>query len=304
MNAWQLFAEALAFVLMLFAGLMLWRLRLVSTLVMAALTVGLPAAGFLEYVIAPGPPPDETYVVALAVVLYASVLLSLPFAIRRRRRARSVYELASETRLSPRVLIGRLAMVMWLTAMLLVFHMAVFAVVNLVANIIWTVVWIPRRMRFIASGANIDIGAPSERVFEFMTDLGNWSRYRDDVELVSVTPPGRLANGTEYVVRNPMPEELKRAGRYRQMESRYRVYDVIAGRSYSATLEDGRVRTSTTMEPSAAGSRVTRRIEMRFPFDQATQGAMITAWSTIPSRRALETKLLTRVKKLLETPGD
>ncbi len=212
MNVWQLFAGVLVYLLLLFAGMMLWRLRLVSTLVMAALTVGVPAAGFLEYAIAPGHPPDETYVVALAVVLYASVLLALPFAIRRRRRARSVYELANETRLSPRVLIGRLAMVMWLTAMLLVFHMAVFAVVNLVANIIWTVVWIPRRLRFVASGANIDIGAPPEKVFEFMTDLSNWSRYRDDVELVSATPPGRLTNGTEYVARIPMPEELKRAG--------------------------------------------------------------------------------------------
>jgi len=302
-NVWQLFAVALTVLLVLFAGMMLWRLRLVSTLVMAALTVGLPAAGFLEYAIAPGPPPDETYVVALAVVLYASVLLALPSAIRRRRRARSVYELSSEMRLSPRALIGRLTIVIWLTAMLLVFHMTLFAVVNLVANIIWTVAWIPRRMRFMASGANIDIGAPPEKVFEFMTDLSNWSRYRDDVDLVSATPPGRLANGTEYVVRVPMPEELKRAGRYRQMESRYRVSDVIAGRSYSATLEDGRVRTSTTMEPSAVGSRVTRRIEVRFPFDQAAQGAMITAWSTTPSRRDLETKLLSRVKKLLETPG-
>jgi hypothetical protein len=136
-----------------------------------------------------------------------------------------------------------------------------------------------------------------------LTDLSRWPLYRE-TELVSVTPPGRLAIGTEYVVRVPVPDALKRALRYRQMESRYKVSDVVAGRSYSSTLEDGRVKTSTTIEPIAAGSRVTRRTEMRFPIVQATGGTLVTAWTTVGSRRDAETKLLNGVKKLLEAPAN
>ena len=303
MIVWQTFAGDLALFLGTGIVVMVWRVRLVSMLVIAVLTVGVPASGFIAYAVAPGPAPDERFVVALALVLYASLLLALPFAIRRRRQVRSVYQLSRENRLAPQVLLGRLAFVLWLTAMLLVLHMAAWAVANLVVNLVWTAIWIPRRMRKMASGASLDIGTRPEKVFEFLTDLSRWPLYRE-TELVSVTPPGRLANGTEYVVRVPIPEALKRAMRSPQMESRYRVSDVVPGRSYSVTLEDGRVRTSTTIEPIAVGSRVTRRIEMRFPFAQAAHGAMITAWRSMPSRRDGERKLLTRVKAILETPGD
>jgi len=299
---WQTFAGGLALLMVAGIVVMVWRARLVSMLVIAVLTVGVPAAGFAMYAVAPGPPPDERFVGALALVLYGGMGLML-IAIRRRPQARTAYELSRENRLAPQVFLGRLAFVLWLTAMLLVLHMAAWAVANLVVNIVWMAVWIPRRMRMKASTSSVDVAAPPDKVFEFLTDLSRWPLYRD-TQLVSVTPPGRLANGTEYVVRVPVPEALKRAVRPRQMESRYKVSDVVAGRSYSATLEDGRVRTTTNIEPIAAGSRVTRRTEMRFPFVQAAQGALVTAWTTMSSRRDAETKLLTGVKKLLEAPAD
>jgi hypothetical protein len=159
--------------------------------------------------------------------------------------------------------------------------------------------WLPLRFRTWNTRVETDIAAPPDRVFEFLRDIRNWKLYREDGEVVNVTPECPLAIGSEYVARVVVPESMRRTS-YQAVESRYRVTAMVPGRSFEIGIlhQDGTVRTD--VEPIPSGTRLSKTT-------QSTLG-LLRAWSadTFNNRamdramRPREQRNNERLKKILE----
>jgi uncharacterized protein YndB with AHSA1/START domain len=302
LTVWQLFAATMAALLLIGWIAMVGRFRRVSAAFVVSLLLGVPAVAFGVYALWPGPPPQENAVVALGVVLYAAIFVALPFAIIARRKPRTtVYLLASDSRRYRRALILRMLVVSWLSAMVYLFEPG-FALAYVAINVVWIAVWIPPQSRVARYENGTEIAAPPERVFAFLTDPRNWPGYRD-MELVSQHPEGPLELGTEYTARVAIPQG-QHAERYRQVESRYRVIAMVRGRSYTTTLVDQPGNdTTTSLEPTAAGTRLTVTSDIRVPLPQAASGGMLDIPLATRGRRAVDATRFAKLKQALEQPA-
>jgi len=303
LNIWQVFAALLAGALLIAWTWTSVRFRRLSTAFVTSLLLGTAAVGFGAYALSPGPPPQENAVVALTVVLYVAIVVALAVSIRARRKPRTtVYPLADDSRRYRRALIVRTLAVLWFSAMLYLFEPG-FALANVAINIVWIAFWIPRQSRIAHYESGTEIAAPPEQVFAFVTDLRNWPRYRDDLELVSQHPDGPLELGTEYAARMNIPAGFQRT-RYRQIESRYRVSSIAPGRSYTTTLVDQPGNhTTTSVEPNEAGTRLMIRSDLLIAFPEACSGGMLVLPLVTRVRRASDAVRFARLKQALGQPA-
>src|SRR5260370_30188957 len=75
--------------------------------------------------------------------------------------------------------------------------------------------------------------------------------------------------------------------RYRQIESRYRVSSIAPGRSYTTTLVDQPGNhTTTSVEPTEAGTRLMIRSDLLIAFPEACSGGMLVLPLVTRVRRA------------------
>jgi hypothetical protein len=298
---YQFFSGALAIVLMVVWVVLVLRYRIWGVAVVFGLSFGLPAVGFAVYAIAPGPSPADAAVVFLVVLLYAAVLLllALRFTVGRRRRPNPlIYEEAGETGRFMRALAGRAFLVVWLSALLFLVEPGI-AVANLAVNAAWLALWIPRRMRTRLERNSVQVSVAPERAFEFVTNLHNWPLYRDDTELVRVTPDGPLASGSEYVARALIPKSLQTTS-HRQVESRYHVTAVVPGSSYTVQLLDQQAISRTEFVPVDSGTRIANTRSMVIPYPQASMGVMLNLPRALSIAREADTRRLARLKEILE----
>ena len=258
-------------IMLIVIAIVRWRMPSVSTVF--ALMFGIPAVGFGAYAFVGGPQPNSDAEFFLLFILYGAMALILAVAIvvrRIRRRVKpTVWSMASDSRRYTVALISRWAVVLWVSYFLFLFEPG-FAIANIALNLAWMIAWLPRRFRTWTDLADTTIAAPPERVFEFVTDVRNWRRYRDDVELVKVTPDAPLAPGSEYVVRVAMPESLRRTS-YRSVEFRYRVTAMEPGRSYETKVLDQSATIKTVIEATPSGTRLSRTGE--------TTVGLLRAWA-------------------------
>ena len=303
MNQGRLLAAAIASVLLLLiaAGSIRWRMR--STTVIFVLLFGLPAAGFATYAVRPGAEPDLSAAVDLAIVLYAAGAVGVIYAIVRRiRRGRpTVWEMSSDSRRFMTGLIVRWLLVLWMSSLLYLFEPG-FAVANVAVNLLWMLVWVPRRFRTWTRRVEADIAAPPQRVFEFVSDVRNWKLYRDDVQLVSVTPEGPLTAGSEYVARVPIPPSLRRTS-YRYFESRFRVTAMLPGESFDTRLLGQESTARTTLEPTPTGTRLSRATETTMGLLRAWSADMLDNARAYAALGPREQRNNERLKEILESPS-
>ena len=301
MGVWQLFAGAVAILLAIAWVVPVARHRLWGVVVVSSLSLVVPAVGFAAYALDPGPLPVDDAVVFLVALLYVAAFVSLIWrlTIGRKRRRELVYPSAIETRRYARGFITRALLVVWLSGLLFLFE-PWFAVANLAINAGWTAMWVPRRWRRKRFGSGVDISVPPERVFEFVTDLKNWPLYREDVEIVSVTPDGPLAVGTEYVARTAIPPSMQTTS-HRQIETRHRVTALIPGRSYTTTFADqSGTRFQTDFVPANGGTRMTQVASVTLPFPQASLGMTLNFGKARSVVQAQDARRYARLKEILE----
>ncbi len=261
-----------------------------------------PAVGFAVYAREPGQSPPGDAVWFLVGMLYLAIFLVLAWRFtvgRSRRPSSAIFPAATETQRYTRAVVGRSLLVVWVSGLLFLFEPA-FALANLALNAAWMAMWIPRRLRMQELRNTVQVAVASERAFEFVTDLRNWPLYRDDVEVVEVTPDGPLAAGSEYVARTVIPPSLRRTS-YRQIESRYRVTAVVPGSSYTVTFPDqpGNV-SRTDFAPIDSGTLITNTRSLTVPFPQATLGMLLNFHLTVEALRAVEARKNARLKEILE----
>lgn len=300
----QLFAGGFSAVLVVVVVAASIRWRLPSVSAVYALMFAVPALGFAEYAVVGGPGPDLDLAYNLAGILYGLVLIlgTSAVVLRIRRRGKpAVWNMATDSRRYAIALAFRWMMVLAISAAVYVFEPA-FGIVNVCLNLVWMIAWLPRRFRTRTQRTETEIAAPPKRVFEFVRDVRNWPLYRDDVELIRVSPDGPLAAGSEYVARVVIPESIRRAS-YRHVESRYRVTSMLPDRAYEVRLLDlsGSVRTELEQTPSGT-TRLSRTV-------QTTMG-LLRAWSADAlnnpiadaAMRPRERRINLRLKEILEPP--
>ncbi len=302
MTYYQLFSAAFAILLLVVWVVVILRYRWWGVVVVSGLSFGLPAIGFAVYVIAPGPSPATGAVVFLVALLYLVMLVALVrrFTIGRKGRPSPlIYAPANETQRYMRGVVGRSLAVVWLSSLLFLVEPA-FAIANLALNAAWMALWIPRRWRTSQVQNSVLVSVAPQRAFEFVTNLNNWPLYRDDLELVEVTPDGPLASGSEYVARAPIPQSLQTTS-HRRIESRLRVSAMVPGSSYTITRPDepGYV-SRTDFVPIDTGTRITNTRTMTIPFTQASLGVTLNLPRALSVARAVDARRNARLKEALE----
>src|SRR5260370_12806521 len=83
--------------------------------------------------------------------------------------------------------------------------------------------------------------------------------------------------------------------RYRQIGSRYRVSSIAPGRSYTTTLVDQPGNhTTTSVEPTEAGTRLMIRSDLLIAFPEACSGGMLVLPLATRVRRARSPGIIAR----------
>ena len=269
-----------------------------ASLVLSTLMFFTPAAGFAFYAIAGGREPALSVVVSLVALLYAVGVIGMLIAIIRRRRSDTI-ALGSLDRRVARSFAIRLLLTLWLTALLFVFE-PLFAIVNLAVNVLWEAVWISTRSRTTTNRHVAEIAAPRQEVFDFVANPDNWPRYRDDVDVVDVEPPGQLRTGSRYTARMPMPPSI-RGVKERQLEMNVVVLDVVPGRSISSAYSSRPGDVSVTeVEDAPGGSRITFRHSSVASFILASQGVMLGVPREASVLKATLDRRMARLKQIFE----
>src|SRR5260370_27359096 len=88
--------------------------------------------------------------------------------------------------------------------------------------------------------------------------------------------------------------------RYRQIGSRYRVSSIAPGRSYTTTLVDQPGNhTTTSVEPTEAGTRLMIRSDLLIAFPEACSGGMLVLPLVTRVRRASDAATVPKGKQAL-----
>jgi len=302
LSYYQFFAASLAIVLAVGWVVLVLRYRWWGMAVVSALTLWLPAFGFALYAIAPGQPPADAVVLFLVALLYLAVIVAvvMRFTVGRKRGPKPlIYASANETRRFRRGVAGRALLVLWLSSLVFLAEPGI-AIANLVLNAGWMALWIPRRWRTRQVENSVLVSVPPERAFRFVTDLKNWPLYRDDLEVVEVTPDGPLALGSEYVARSVIPPAFQTSS-HRQIETRNRVIAMVPGSSYTVTWSDepGWV-SRTDFVPVDSGTRITNQRTMEVSFPQASLGMTLNLPRALAVARVADERRNARLKEVLE----
>lgn len=103
---------------------------------------------------------------------------------------------------------------------------------------------------------SIELAAPPEAVWAIVADYGRDPEWRKGVRMHH-QPAGPVREGTRTF------EDLLFFGRNHHTEAR--IHDVVPGRFFRFTSDDGNVTGSRKVEPHAGGSRLTVAVQVRVP---------------------------------------
>lgn len=299
MTAAQLLAGgiAVALVVLFVAGTVRWRMP--ATTVIFLLLTGVPTAGFADYAVSSGPEPDLRIAGILTIILYATGAAALVFIRLRRHKGRpTIWYMASDSRRFLVALIVRWLLILWIGSLLFLFEPE-FALAYLLVNLLWMVVWLPARFRTSTRTTITDFAAPPKRVFDVVSDVRNWKLYRDDVELLSVTPDGPLVVGSEYVARVAIPDSLRRSS-YRGLEARYQITSLVPGKSFDTMLVGQQSLIRTNVEPTNNGARMSRSVKTITGLLRAWSADVFNSALADGAVRAREERNWARLKAFLE----
>jgi hypothetical protein len=301
LTSWQVYALVLAGLTPIAAVIGTLRARKWSHALLLAQMVLLAEVGLVVYAISPGPEPQETPLLWLALALIAIAFLVMGWTfVARRKMLRRPISLAELDRANYRALLNRFLTISAVSCLLLNFE-PWLGVANLVANAIWICIWIPKRMRAYGMAASLEIAAPPQAIFPYLIDPTRWPLYRasSDVQVVSVEPPGPLALRSRIMTRRPAT-----SGRHVKpytVESTTEVTEFVPDRSYSTVSLDRPSEHSTTeLHEVPSGTSLQFRLVGITGFWPATIGLTLDLRGLLSKRRAEVNSDYVRLKEILE----
>lgn len=300
MAAEQLSAAFIAAVLFALGAAALVRSTSIYVVVALGLLVTVPFAGLVTYAVAPRPLPDSGRFVDLALIPALIALAAGVYAVVGAANRSKPLTPGTLDSLVIAYVVLWIGIVLAISAFLALWEPA-FAIANLVLNALWLLFWVVPRTRSLRGTTAVEIAAPRDRVFAFMTDSANWASY--DEQLVSATPapPGALRAGSRVTEVRHFDSPVRGPRMLPQtVEVVTEVTDMVPGVSFD--MRDGRhiVRSTTSYAETAGGTTVSIDVRISVPFHQAFLGGILMLRSTRDVRRARAERNLARLKALLE----
>ncbi len=175
---------------------------------------------------------------------------------------------------------------------------ASFALIISGFAILWTLAWLPRRMRSISVRTSIVIQRETPTVFAFVTDLRNDPKYVPEVEAVEKITDGPIGLGTQFRSRMRVPngvlegvEEITEYQPPYQMASRI----VTAIRPNLGVL---------TFEAIPEGTRLKYRFDSEIAYGSALLNQGLMRWLIQMDLRSRRKAVWARLKKLMESDAE
>jgi hypothetical protein len=278
--------------------------RGLTAAVLALLMFSVPAAGFAFFVVNPVVGPYPT---AIAWTAFGLVTVAAAVSMWSRRLVQPIREGLTTTAMLQRMrhlAIGANTFIVLALSTYLYIFEPPFALANLVVNFLWVAIWIPRRLRVADLELSIDVAAKPLQTWAFLLDASNALLYQDDLEDVTVLPPGPLQVGSLVTSRRRVQlirpwlkmTELK-------MTLQALVTELVPGYSYAAVAVDRSVSSTYEVKPAGSGSRIVVRTRFVFSIAEGILGQMLMLPVGIARTRAISMQSMTRIKELLSSPG-
>ena len=301
-SAYRIVAAVVALILVLVCAVGFIRYPRPLMVVPVMLLVAVPAAAFALFAVRNDPVSAPT---ALTWLAYAPVLAGLAagVAMLAAMRRASTYSRTTLSFLANGTAVVWGGIVLGLSDVVYLFEPA-FAVANLVLNAAWIAVWIPPRLRRIDTVYATSFKAPLERVFDFFSDPTNSTRYQDQVEAVSVEPPGPLKLGSRITVRRRIDRGPLRGPRMGpgSVETSSVITDLRPEHLIASRLVGGTAGTVRLEFSERDGvTTVTSRWRSVMPYRFALFGGLVEFRSRRGQREAENQRHSTRLKEILET---
>ncbi len=305
MPFWQLTAAFLAVIFVLIGTVALVRFPRPLMLVTLGLILVIPTLAVGTYAIAPGPVPQPGTLLWLAFIPALAGLAAGAWMLAWMAQRRDSLNVSQIELMSNGMLVAFGGLVLALSDVVALWQ-PWFAVANLVLNMGWAAVWVPRRLRESKTESSVDIKAPRSHVYDFIADPLNWPRYQEGLVSVVVQPPGALAVGStvkvksryESHVRGPrmLPDVIETTSTFTAVEADRSISMQVANRPSSTA--------TTSFVDAGAGTRITTRAYSLAPYRLAVFGALIELRSQRAERLARAQRSLARLKAILEAdPG-
>jgi hypothetical protein len=286
-------AAALAFVFAAAALVGLRRSDRVTYWVLLLQLLLVPELALLAFIVRPVALPPLSNLLPLGVFIAACEIAFIGIWMVRRRLLKPVISLRTLERIDDLAVAARATQLLVFTAAMVVFE-PLFALVMVVLNLCWAAIWILPRWRNVHFETSAEFNVPAERLFEFRRNPDNWKLYRDDIEVVTVQPPGPLSTGTLYVTRQKLPKN-------RALEIRQSVLSLTPYQAYTIARQDRPAeRVSTTFERADGGARQTVRLDGVIRLSAALCGGMLLVPRLVAQRRIEEAKRDARLREILE----
>jgi hypothetical protein len=305
-NTTQIALQAIAALFAVALGVLLSR-RLRHDL--AAAVVGLqlfaiPILGMGFFVLHPSFPASPPGIVWVLLVPLAVVVVAL--GVWWRRHARQVdmaFKTPSMFTFQTRVGVVLVACTVLIVSAYLFLFEPVLAVVNVVAYLLWALVWIPRTLRTYRSEESIAVPASATRVWEFLVDAANWPQFQVGLEDVQVAPPGPLGVGSRITTHRTVPLIGSRA-KVPEVVMRYEsvVIEIDPPISYKVVALDRLASTKTQLTPELSGTVVTMRSQFALSIADGIAGQAFRWPAAMARFRATSILSLERLREVLSTP--
>jgi hypothetical protein len=299
---WQVYALFLAVATPVGALVGMLRSRRWSHAVLLAQVCLVLEIGFIVYGLSPGPEPQLSLLLDLAIGLFVLDILAMGWALYRRQRLlRGPITVAQLDHANGRAITSRLLTVLAASALLLNFE-PWLGVANLAGNALWICLWIPKRMREYGIDVAVEIAAPRQSVFSYLTDPEKWPLYRQSSTQRGVTkvkPPGPLAVGSK--IESQMPVSLGRHVKGYLVSSTSEVTALTPDTAYSTVWTDRPEEHSEAhVDNVPSGTVLQFHLHGVLPFMSSTMGAMLDVRGVIAARRAEIAGTYSRLKLILE----
>ncbi len=273
MAVWRLFAAFIAIALFAVATWRIVRIRRRSELAGLLLEIPVPALGFLVFATAGGRMPELGLLTVLATLLI--VIGIFPVFISRRAihlLTAATVDAAGVTTANRYLLAARACLVLGISGYVAIFE-PWFGVANLVLAAAWVAARIPERWQRLGYEVSSEVPAAPASVFAFLVDPSNWPAFQVDLESVVANPQGPLTVGSEVVTRRVFAYSAAPV-----------ITSLVPGTSFTAAGADGSSST-TEVQPSATGSRVSVRAQGVTAFTSALLGLALEVPQAIAIRR-------------------
>jgi uncharacterized protein YndB with AHSA1/START domain len=265
----------------------------------------IPIVGLAFFVlnpVVPPPLPPELLWVLIAPVLVALVLAGI-WLRWHARQIRAAVTTPATIALQTRVAVANVACYTIALSTYLFLFEPVFAVANVIAYLVWVVVWMPRALRRYRAEVSIKVAAPPSRVWEYIVDVSNRPRYSVDLLEMTASPPGRLEVGSRITSRLRVPGSGSPAkGSELEMELKSVVTDIVPPIFYTVVALDRVATTTTKVAPTLGGCQITLQTEFVVSIADGIAGYAFRWPAAKAQFKANSTRSLVRLSELLSTP--